>query len=260
MMPPKDVEPSALFLKLLEPLPSEVVDFPRKGADGKPIDQIRIAVLPHEAHNKARIAAHETLRGKNYTAEDLKSGTLAEVLGDETAKELLAMACFQVNSQFDDDNGNPIYGRIFTDARSLDVLQADEVAVLFNTYLLIQHKYGPLVTDPDVDHWVKLLKEGGREFPLSSMALPDLAELTFSCAERVYSLYLLLHSHRESLPSSLAADLEGFLPDTTWFSEQPENSAPKSGEKSADTAAGVDLTRQTRAIDSLQEDVRREET
>jgi hypothetical protein len=211
--PPKKVDASELFLKLMEaPRPSEVVDFPRLDRDGKPLFQIRIQVLRMDEHDQARIIAQQKLKARRIANEDLNSAAIKEVLGDAVAKELIAMACLTVDPMEGSDP--PVYGRVFRDGEDVGKLSADEVLVLFNAYQLVQHKYGPFertITGPeDIDAWIKRLAEGGDAFPLSSLALPALADLTWSLAVRTYSLYQILASQWSSLPDTLAASLESY--------------------------------------------------
>lgn len=143
--PPKDVEPSELFRKLLEaPRPSDVIDFPRKDENGNPIDRIRIAVLSHEEHDKARENAFRYFRDKNYSPEDMKNMSMREVVSDRIAKELLVLACFTAKEQLKNpDTNQPIYGKIFHSAEDIGKLRSQEVEVLFNAYMLVQEKFGP---------------------------------------------------------------------------------------------------------------------
>lgn len=253
--PPKDVEPSELFLKLLEPHPSEVIDFPRKGPDGKPVGRIRIQVLSQEHHERATKMAYRYLTDSDqFSQDDLKNVGLKELLGDRIAKELLAMACFTEKSAIDDANtGNPIYGRIFANADDIGKLRSQEVSVLFNAYLLIQEKFGPHEHNCDVDAWVNRLAEGGNAFPLLSLALPDLAEVTCSLADRISTICQLLGSQWSTLPSTLQSDLERYCSGIgSWYVQQ-ENSAQDSTESrdddfSLDVDDAIALDRRTRSF------------
>src|SRR6478735_3063549 len=110
-LPPRDVAPSALFLKLLEtPRPSEVIDFPRFGSDGKPIDQIRIQTLTSEDQDRARAAAHADMKRRGFAPEDIGSYGIREVYADAVAKEVIAMACLTADG-VDLGKETPTYGR-----------------------------------------------------------------------------------------------------------------------------------------------------
>lgn len=220
--PPSDVEPSELFLKLTElPSPSEVVDFPRRGGDGQPLGRIRIKVLDSASISKARMAAQATMKAKGYSTEDLKSPVMVETVGDEVARELLALACRAADSNLNDaKTGHPIYGRIFRNASDVGVLSGDELTVLFYAYMQVQRKYGPLENEVDVGSWVKRLVEGGSAFPLLSLDLPTLSNVTFTLAVKMSTLLGCLESMFETLPSTCQSDLSKFRLGTGYW-QQP---------------------------------------
>jgi len=221
--PPEDVTPSELFLKLCEPLPTEVVDFPRKDRHGNPLDKIRIKVLTMEDHNRARIQAQKALKqsvaGFGIEAldkNDVDSPAVREVLGDLVAHEILCMACVTEKPLFEATEDRPAtYGRIFKTPSDLRrVLTADETLTLFEAYRLVQYKWGPfeMLTEEDgeVDAWVKRLEEGARSFPLLALSLPQLHQLTSSLAARISLLSNILVSQWDSLPPILASQLEPY--------------------------------------------------
>jgi hypothetical protein len=234
MGPVSSVEPSELWLKLSEPTPSEVVDFPRKDRAGNPIGKIRIQVLKMEDHNKARLLATKALKEtakKSGIGEldkgDLESDAVREVLGDLIAHELLCMACYgdKEIEGLEDKNGNPTYPKVFANPAAIgSVLTADETLVLFRLYQMVQYKYGPFemtMNEPgDVDAWLQRLKEGGSAFPLAALSLPQLAELTLSLSERISLVYQILESHHSSLPPTLTSDLTDCFPDMFLSGEQ----------------------------------------
>jgi len=234
MKPPADVPASELFQKLLEPLPSEVIDYPRWDAAGEPVGRLRIRVLTLEDHNKARLAAEKAVLAGGRTREDLTNPATREVVGDKTACEILAMACLHEKSLVSDEHGNPIYAQVFGSARDLERLpSAAEVAVLFSAYQLVQARYGPyecsVESEQDVSAWVARLAEGASENPLLQLQLPDCLRLTLLLATRLYSMYELLASQRSSLPSSLVSALDSFCTDTGLFGPDPVKSAEAGG-------------------------------
>lgn len=252
--PPKDVAPSALFLKLLEmPQPGEVIDFPRKGPDGKPIDKIRIAVLDSEYHDKAREKATRHFIDKGYTPEQLKSLTMREVLSDRIAKELLVFACETAVEQFTDDNGNPIYGKIFHSAEEVGKLRAQELEVLFNAYLLVQDKFGPREHNTDVDAWVKRLAEGGQHFPLLSLDLPELVNLTSSLVGRVSTISHVLESLWSELPDTCQSALARYRSGTSSSTSRQRKLEPETTESSVDLdlADALEVSAKMRAQERL---------
>ncbi len=254
--PPGDVPANELFLKLLEPQPSEVIDFPRKGPDGKAVEKIRIAVLPHEQHDRARILAFQYFKEKGYDRADLEHVSMREVVGDRVAKELIAIACLTAKEQFRDANGNPVYGRWFRNAEDVGQLRAHEVTVLFNAYKMVQEKYGPFEHSANVDAWVKRLVEGGETFPLLSLDLPELASLTSSLAERLSITYRVLASRWKELPDTCQSALERSCSGITSWSLPPDELhafLESSAEFDIDVDDAVELSRKTSAADRLKD-------
>lgn len=256
--PPKDISASDLFRKLLEaPRPSEVIDFPRKDDQGKPIDKIRIAVLTHEEHDKARESAFKHFRDKSYSPEDMKNMSMREVLSDRIAKELLVLACFTAKEQLKGENDTPIYGKIFHSAEDIGQLRSQEVEVLFNAYMLVQDKFGPREHDTDVDQWVARLTEGGQHYPLLSLDLPELANLTSSLAARISIMSLALDSLWSELPDTCQSALERFCSGTASSTEpQSESGEITTMEKARfdiDTIDAVELAKKTRAQAKLRD-------
>lgn len=208
-MKPPDDEPSALFAKLLEmPRPTEVIDFPRNDAQGQPVGRVRVQILTSKEHDDAREKAHAWLKKRGITNDDMTAPALREVLGDAIAKELIAMACLTEKDY--GSPGKPTYARMFRNARDVDALGADEIVILFYAYELVQKKYGPFernLSPEDIDAWVQRLGEGGAEFPLLSLALPQLVLLAQSLGARLYSLSRILESQLETLPTTLVSQL-----------------------------------------------------
>lgn len=204
MGPSKDIPASELFLKLIEaPRPTEVIDYPRKDPEtGLAVGRIRIQVLTQEEHDRARIAAHRKMKEQGFDKDDLAGATIQEVLGDSVARELLAMACLTADGVSFGEDEKPVYGRVFRDADDLKKLGSDEIAVLFNAYIVTQAKYGPFESSissaADVDAWVTRLMEGGSSFLLLQLPLPALVELTWLLAQRVSTL----SGSKESLTSN----------------------------------------------------------
>jgi hypothetical protein len=239
--PPDDVSAAELYLKLSEPKPSEVFDFPRKDEKGKPVCRVRLQVLSGSQQEEARIFGHKKLKEKyRLKEEDMGGVTMREVAGDAVARELLAIACrFEkpIKNTEEDDTG-PSYPRMFRDANHVNELTSNEILVLFNAYLLTQEKYGPFERDfeskEDLDRWVKRIEEGGAEFPLLHLSLPRLVELTSSLAGRISSLYRLIASQWSSLPDSLKLDLRNFSEDISSYGSAPEELDPSGSESSPD--------------------------
>lgn len=236
--PPQDVEPSELFPKLSEPLPTEVIAFPRMDRSGNPIGNIRIRVLTMEDHNRARINAQSALKKsvtgfgvENLDKSDMDSPAVREVLGDLVAHEILCLACLSDKPKphmVDAPESAEKYARVFHNPGQLrQVLTADETLTLFEAYRLVQYKWGPfeMLTgeDGELEAWVKRLEEGARSFPLLALSLPQLHQLMLSSAERISLLSRILVSQWESLPPSLASQLEPYCMGTGSSGELLEN-------------------------------------
>lgn len=241
--PPKDVEPSELFQRLLErPRPAEVVPFPGLDWAGSR-GEVRIQVLAKEEHDRARLAAQHLVKkqAQKYglpalTAADMNEEAVKGVVADLAACEVLAMACTQtkpfVGSQTE-DNPKVNYPRIWADGEAVGrTLSADEVAFLFAAYTMVQHKFGPhealLGTEDDINAWVKRLALGAADYPFLRLSSPQWVELLMGFATRLLDLSGVLESQWESLPQSLKSELQTYCLGTGSASEQPEN-APQTG-------------------------------
>src|SRR4051812_35627040 len=111
------------------PRPSEVIDFPRKDEAGNQIGQIRGEIVTSDEHDKARELAHDRLKKRGISNDDMSAPAIREVLGDAIAKELIAMACLTAKNQSGDPQ-RPLYGREFRNAVDVGKLGADEILVL----------------------------------------------------------------------------------------------------------------------------------
>ncbi len=243
--PHEDVPPSELFLKLQERRPSEVVNFPRRTPDGKPMGRVRIQVLGMVEHDRARVAAKTLARDKLKLSKDDQDSPLGSALvGDAVARELLAIACLEEKNFGSDDE--PFYPRVFPSGDAIAAaLSADEVAVLFNCYLLVQAKYGPfertIETEQDLSSWVKRLVEGAAEFPLQHLSSAHWAEAASLLAARAYLLSGILESLFESLPSSLQSRLGTYSLGTGFFGS-PAKSSSADGSVTSLKVGDVDIT------------------
>lgn len=242
--PPADVSAKDLFLKLSEPKPSEVVDFPRKNHAGKPVAQIRIQVLSMKEHEQARVEAHRKLKSRYALKEDDMNGlTMREVHGDAVAREVLATACRMVEAieGTEESDTGVRYPRAFRDAEQInDELTANEILILFNSYLQVQEKYGPFETQietaEDVNKWIQRLEEGGSELPLLALSLPQLVRLTSLLGVRTSSLYRVLATQWESLPDTLRSTLLNSFGDISSFGRPVETSEDTGSENSPEDA------------------------
>jgi hypothetical protein len=228
--PPDDISAAELYLKLSESKPSEVFDFPNAKGIRTALRRVRIQVLSMKEHEQARVMAHRRLKeAYKLKEEDMTGITMREVAGDAVARELLAIACrYEKPMHGTEDNADgPSYPRMFRDAEHVGQLTANEVLVLFNAYLLTQEKYGPfergINSQEDVDKWIKRIEEGGSEFPLLSLSLPQLVQLTSLLGGRVSSLYRILATQWGSLPDSLRSALQSFSEGILSFGSAPED-------------------------------------
>lgn len=232
--PPTDVTPQELFLRLQEKRPSEVVAFPRKTADGKPVGKLRIQVLPGRVHDTTRLAAIDKAKNKYKLSKDDQESELGRALiSDCVAKELLALACCTEENFGDEEK--PFYPLVFPSPEAIgDVLSQDEIAVLFNCYLLVQNKWGPfdktIGTEEELSDWIKRLVEGAAEFPLQQLASVHWAEAASLLAVRAYTLSAILESLFSSLPSTLASRLGTYSLGTNFFGKPAPNTSATGSE------------------------------
>jgi hypothetical protein len=183
-MPPKNVAPSKLWAKLQEtPAPSEVVDFPRRRRDGTPVGQLRVMVIPQHQHDVAREAAARAMEKRKWKPEQLQNELLAEVQGDLTAKEILALACHEVDPIPGSEN-DPRYPRVFANGEQVGELTADEIEVLFTQYLMVKAKYGPYIRDLSEDELNEWMSMAQRSFELTSILIQHSNSLSISESDR----------------------------------------------------------------------------
>ncbi len=238
--------PDELWLKLSEYQPFEIFDFPRKGADGLPIGQVRIHVLRQEQHGMAKVMAQAALHKDaarygiaKLGKDDIDSPVIQSALGDLVAQELLAMALHSTTPMpGSEQSDRPTYPFLFYGAEDIrKKLSAAEVAVLFNAYILTQDKYGPFernLSDEDIDSWVRRLSEGGSKFPLAALPWLPLVELASSLAARMSLLSNILESQYESLPTTLQSDLKPFCLGMSSSGERPSGATQSYWESSAE--------------------------
>jgi len=249
--PSTDTAPSELWQKLQEnPAPSEVVDFPRKGTDGKPIGKVRIQVLEMPDHDWARIEARKWVKDKGLEPEDFADGApLKQVYGDAVARHLLSRAVVDEDPIEGSEvtPGGIKYGRPFPTPEHLDILTADELNVLFSAYLVVQDKFGPYVgniqDEAELTGWIRRLAEGAD--PLARFTWLRLVELSCLLAKRAYSLSACLAFLCSNSPNTSVSLPPEWGVDTSSFGAQRANAftpglipVPDGGE--AEPPAGED--------------------
>lgn len=168
--PPADVPASELYRKLSDVVrPSETVDFPRKGADGEPIGQVRMVVLKERELIAAAVEAERFTQRMLRTDEKLADGSQGylDVYRHESAVQILHRACKRV----EDDKANlPVFP---TAADIRDALTPDEIGVMLEEYYLVQAKYGPIVGrmgPKELDAWIEKIGQGGAAYPLAFLS------------------------------------------------------------------------------------------
>lgn len=247
-MPPENMKPSELWLKLCEmPAPSEVMDFPRRDAKGKWVGKIRMMVLDCEQIDLCRLRALERFRNMPRAEKGDEEGYMGkEIIADLTARELLAQACHSEHAyNADTEPDNPKYLRIFMLPEHLDKLRRDELVSLFFAYQLVQRKYGPIegeLSGHEVDAWIKTLVEGGSALPLAQLGSEAQVKLIQFLAVRVYSLSATLSRQYSQLPRPLVSALETWGIDTSFFGVPHPDSA-SDGTTASDAIAPIDLPR-----------------
>lgn len=192
-----NLNPQQLWAAITEtPRPSVVVDFPRNGADGKPIGQLRIQVLTQE---EQLLCSAEAERFTKKAIKDLPKTDEAQlgyqnVYNNSAAVEVLFHACRRV-----DDPKEPF----FPSREALKkYLTPDEVGILMMHYYTTQSELGPIVahlSKEEVDAWVEKLAEGGSRYPLDLLSSEALKDLAFSLACRIHNSAMATSSHG-SLP------------------------------------------------------------
>lgn len=187
------------------------MDFPRKGADGKYIDKVRIRVLHQGETERARLSATMNLIERHGVKAELHDARgIRDLLTDKVTKEILAATVLEVEP-YNDDPDHPQYARVFSKGDDLDYCTGDEIATLYAGYLMVQQRFGPhegnLMSRAEITAWIKTLEEGARGFPLSLLSSHQRVTLTTCLAQRSSTLSAILESHIERLPQSLASEL-----------------------------------------------------
>lgn len=163
--PPKDIEPSSLWLKLSgKERPFKLVDFPRNDENGEPIGQLAIRILTQEEQMAATAAAEKLAK------ELLKDGKKDEIgyerlFTDAVCLEVLFRACRDPEDQV---------RSAFPSVKQIQkALTTEECAVLFSHYLTVQMELGPIVismSDEEIEAWITRLAEGGSAFPFDLLS------------------------------------------------------------------------------------------
>jgi hypothetical protein len=198
--PPKDIEPADLYERLTAmPRPHEMVDFPRCNAEGEPVGKVAMWPLREQEILQAqaaatlytrKILADPETQGQGRTGDD--HGYL-EVFNNAMTTEILHRACRR--TKWDEERrewvahlGTPMF------PRSADVrasLLHDEIAVLFNEYMLVQRRLGPItnqLSKAECEAWIRRLQEGGERIGLPFFSWGALIDLLSFSVDRIVNL------------------------------------------------------------------------
>lgn len=239
--PPSDIEPSDLFLKLMErPAPSDTFAFPRRGTDGESMFSVRVFVLAEKKLEACRLRARRWLTETAKEGADVARMLDEHAIGDRIAKELLAESVHEDRVIFGTDGDRPQYRRLFRNADDVGELTADEISALFGAYTLTQFRFGPTdVTFTDavaVNEWVGRLAEGARPFVLSLLASHQRDELLLSLSDRVSTVLKLIDGPPEKWEQSLESLRESWQVGTASSSSDAADSSPSPAEAEAEPA------------------------
>ena len=185
--PPNDVPPNELWLKIVaQPRPHDVVDFPRLDAEShEPMGKVAIWVLTQLEILQAQEAAGKWVREKLKVDGGGRNDDHAyhEIYNNELAVQLLARCCRRVEN---------LKLPFFPSAREArDALSQDEIASLYNAYLLTRVKLGPLQSELSVDEmdaWLDTLEKGGATTGLHFFSLAALIDLLKASVARTLIL------------------------------------------------------------------------
>lgn len=173
MNPPRNVQPSELWQKLSErPRPTSApIDFPVKSGTKSP-GQVVLRVLTESETHYCRAAADKVAKG--FLGGDAKPGDLGydDIYRNEFAVELLMLACRHPQ--------HPEMG-IFPSAEAArGKMTEDEIAALVQAYNLFRMDSGPLLSEltvPEMEAWIKVLREGAQRAPLARLSGEALSDL-----------------------------------------------------------------------------------
>lgn len=163
--PPENTEASELWLALTQvPRPHRIVDFPRNlPGTTTPVGQIAIWPLTQEEQVASNTEADRFTKSLLKEAQRKDDANLGyhHTYANETAVQVLFRACRDANNLQKAAFPSPTQLR--------QQLTADEVGVLFNSYLRVQSEVGPIaayMTEDEMNAWLERLGEGGSAFPL----------------------------------------------------------------------------------------------
>lgn len=206
--PPRNVEPGELFARLAGPRPSKIIDFPRKGEDGKSPFQMAIVPLTEGELMRCRAAAEAYAR--KMLDDESKTKTPGDSLGykdlyiNAVYVEYISLAC-----RYPDMLDMLVFQTGSPELRQR--LYSDEIAVIFEACEIWQSESGPIVShmsDGEMEAWIALLAEGASRVPLSVLSSAAKTDLLLFMASRLQP-FLTAKSSPGSLPDASAPIPDG---------------------------------------------------
>lgn len=222
-------DPPALFKKLLDRSTQfKIVPWTIRGEEIKV--RIELPTLQQEEYCKTR--AVQNLKDRSILVQELGPQAFEEQLSDAVAVEIL-ITCVKDPQPLIKADGTQIFKVLFHNAQELrKALSGDEMAGLFNLFLLVKDELGGFTDLPEImknfDAWVDRVAVGSEHYPLSATPLPILLSILQALA---MALARLRRSQPGSYQNTLDALQENSLGGITSFiedvSEQSTNAAPK---------------------------------
>lgn len=169
--PPKDVPPSELWTRLTE-LPRPVSARHQFVARNNEVGEIVFWVLTAGELSQARMRADKETRASLDT--EVRAGNLAyeEEYEQQKAYQVLALAARQPN-----DVIFPAFPRA---SEVRDKLTDDEITAALAAYNIFRRESAPVIdemTQPEMEAWISVLKEGASRFPLAACSGANLTDL-----------------------------------------------------------------------------------
>lgn len=186
--PPENLDASELWLALTAlPRPHREVDLPRYlPGSNEPVGKVAIWPLTQEEQMACNAEADR------FTKELLKDPQLKDqanlgyhhTYANETAVQVLSRAC---------RDPKKLERPAFPSPKLLRAkLTADEIGVLFASYLTVQSEVGPIIahmTAEEMDQWVRRIADGGALFPLDRLSSEMRDRLVLHMASRLTSYW-----------------------------------------------------------------------
>ncbi len=181
--PPADIPPGDLFLQITAmPRPNRLVPFPRKKEDGTPVCEVSMWVMTQHEKMSASAATEkwtrEQLKDSLAKSNEARRG-YDDLYSNRACVEILFRCC-----RHPADLTKPFFR---TQKDIGEHLTQDEVAVLFNAYMRLEHELGPIVTeltDAEMEMWLLSLATGGATVPLDSLSWGARTQLMSFLARR----------------------------------------------------------------------------